>query len=96
MSGVCDGNHVVMQMESSGDFGEDCAVSLFAAGNLRGSESGGAGDGGVDEGELLSPKAGWQKVCRVFDAEGVNGFERGYKAVDFLLHNFDGLMVSVR
>ena len=86
MGGVGDGNHVVVQMKASGDFGEDCAVGLFAAGNLCGSESCGAGDGGVDECELLSAEAGGWKIRGVFDSECVNGFERGYEAADFLFH----------
>ena len=96
MCGVGDGNHVVVQMKSSGDFGEDCAVGLFATGNLRCPKSGGAGDGGVDECELLSAEAGGWKIHGVFDAECVNGFEGGYKAADFLFHNVDDLMVSMR
>jgi hypothetical protein len=71
-------------------------VGLFAAGNLRGSKSGGAGDGGVDECELLSAKAGGWKIHGVFDAECVNGFEGGYKAADFLFHNYLSVLVSPR
>ena len=73
-------------MKASGDLGEDGAVGLFGAGNLRGSESGGERHDGVNEGELLSAEAGWRKVGGVFDAEGVNVFEGGYEAGDFLFH----------
>ena len=38
------------------------------------------------DGELLSAEAGGQKIRRVFDTEGVSGFECGYKAADFLFH----------
>jgi len=96
MDGVGDANHVVVQMEASGDFGKDGAVGLFAAGNLRGSERGGHRHGGMDEGELLSAQAGRREVGGVFDAKGVNGFECGYEAADFLFHFFDDWMISMR
>jgi hypothetical protein len=50
----------------------------------------------VDERELLSAKAGGRKIGGVFYSEGVNGFERGYEAVDFLFHNALSVMVSPR
>jgi hypothetical protein len=86
MRGVGDGDHVVMQMKAPGDFAKDGAVGLFAAGNLRGSKAGRAGDGSVDEGELLSAQAGGRKIRGVFDAEGVHGFEGSYETADFLFH----------
>ena len=93
MGGGGDANHVVVQMKASGDFGKDGAMRLFAAGNLRGSKSGGAGDGSVDEGELLSAEAGQRKIGDVGEAEGVSGFEGGYEAVDFLLHNNNSISI---
>jgi hypothetical protein len=87
MDGVGDAHEVVMQMEPAGDFAEDGSVGLLNAGNLVGPESGGEANGGVDEGELLSTKAGDRIIGGVFDAKGVNGFEGGKKAVYFLFHN---------
>ena len=87
MDGVGDAHEVVMQMEPAGNFGEHGSVGLLDAGNLRGTESGGEANGGVDEGELLSAKAGDRIIGGVFDAKGVNGFQGGKEAVYFLFHN---------
>jgi len=88
MCGVGDANQVVVQVKPAGDFAEDGAVGLLCAGDLAGAERGGAGDEGVDEGELLAAEAGGRKVGGVGDAKGVRGFEGGYEAADFLFHNF--------
>lgn len=85
--GVDDGEEVIVQMKAAGDFAEDGAVGLLTAGDLAGSEGGGAGDGSVDERELLSTEAGDGKIGGVGEAKGVHGFEGGYEAVDFLFHN---------
>jgi hypothetical protein len=40
----------------------------------------------MNEGELLPAEAGGRKIGGVFDAEGINVFEGGYEAGDFLFH----------
>ena len=75
MNGVGDAEHVLPQMQSSGDLAQHGAVNLFGTGNLRGAEGAGLRHGGVNEGELRRADAAGRIVGSVFDAEGVGGFE---------------------
>ena len=87
MCGVGDMVQVVVEMKAPGDLGHDARVRGFRAGDLRGSEGGGLGHGGGDEGELLSAHAGAGKIGGIFCAEGGGGFEGCGEAGDFVFHN---------
>ena len=94
MCGFADGEEVVMQFQAQGGSVEDAAVGFFASGNLVGSETGGGGDGGFDEGELFAAGAEGGEIGGVFVAEGVHLFEGGEKIGFTFFHNvFSGVFL---
>lgn len=93
MRGFADAVQVVMEMKASGDLGKDDAVRLVGAGNLCGPEAGGLGNGGVDEGELLSADARNGKIRCVLCAESRDILEGCGKTGYLMVHNDDALSV---
>ena len=85
--GFADAVQVVVEMKAPGDYGKYATVRLPGAGGLRGSETGGLGNGGADQGELLSPHAGGRKIRCVFDAESGDVLEGCSEAGYLLVHN---------